>query len=92
VSRPAVTLYVTGDCHLCEDAERLLRRLAREMGFRLELLDISSDAVLYERYCLAVPVLAVDGEVVLSAPLEEGSVREALGDRGFLVRREKPLL
>jgi glutaredoxin len=79
VSRPTVTLYVTGDCHLCEDAERLLRHLAREMGFRLELLDISSDAALYERYCFAVPVLAVDGKAVLSASLDEGPVREALG-------------
>jgi predicted thioredoxin/glutaredoxin len=69
---------VTGDCHLCEEAERLLRRLGREMRFRLELVDISNDAALYERYCLAVPVLAVDGEVVLSAPLDERRVRGAL--------------
>jgi len=81
VSRPVVTLYVTGDCHLCEEAERLLRRLAREMRFRLERVDISSDAALYERYCLAVPVLALDGEAVLSAPLDEAKVREALARR-----------
>ena len=78
MSRPLVTLYVTGDCHLCEEAERLLRRLAREMGFRLELVDIFGDAALYERYCLAVPVLVLDGEAVLSAPLDERRVREAL--------------
>ena len=80
-ARPVVTLYVTGDCHLCAEAERLLRRLAREMGFRLELVDISSDAALYERYGLAVPVLALDGEAVLSAPLDERRVREALARR-----------
>lgn len=78
MSRPVVTLYVTRDCHLCDEAERLLRRLARQMRFRLELVDIASDAALYERYSLAVPVLAVDGEAVLSAPLEEARVREAL--------------
>jgi glutaredoxin len=81
VSRPVVTLYVTGDCHLCDEAERLLHRLMREMRFRLEVVDISSDAALYERYSLAVPVLAVDGEAVLSAPLDEGQVREVLGQR-----------
>ena len=86
-ARPTVTLYVTGDCHLCEEAERLLRRLARDMGFGLELMDISSDAALYERYCLAVPVLAVDGEAVLSAPLDEGRVREALARRQASQRR-----
>ena len=79
--RAPVVLYVTGDCHLCKEAERLLRNLAREMGFRLELVDISSDAALYERYCLAVPVLALDGEAVLSAPLDEARVREELARR-----------
>jgi len=81
VSRPVATLYVAGDCHLCEEAEGLLRHLAREMRFRLEVMDISSDAALYERYRLAVPVLAVDGEAVLSAPLDERRVREALARR-----------
>ena len=81
MSRPVVTLYVTDDCHLCEEAERLLRRLGREMGFRLELVDIASDAALFDRYGLAVPVLAVNGEAVLSAPLDEGRVREALARR-----------
>lgn len=80
-AQPVATLYVTGDCHLCEDAERLLRRLAREMRFRLEKVDISSDAALYERYHLAVPVLAVGGEALLSAPLDEGQVRQALAHR-----------
>jgi hypothetical protein len=49
------------------------------MRFRLELVDIAGDASLYERYCLAAPVLAVDGESVLSAPLDEKRVRDALG-------------
>jgi len=79
--QPNVTLYVTDDCHLCEEAERLLRRLAREIGFHLELVDVASDATLHERYCLAVPVLAIDGEAVLSAPLDEPRVREALASR-----------
>jgi len=79
--RRDVTLYVADDCHLCEEAERLLHRLAREMGFRLELVDIASDAALQRRYGLAVPVLAVNGEAVLSAPLDEGRVREALARR-----------
>ena len=79
--RPVVALYVTAGCHLCEEAGRLLRRLARQMRFRLEVVDIASDAALYERYCLAVPVLAVDGEAALSAPLDERRVREALARR-----------
>ncbi len=78
MSDSLVTLYVTEDCHLCEEAARLLRHLALRMRFRLELVDIASDKGLYERYCLAVPVLAIDGEVALSAPLDEKRVRDAL--------------
>ena len=48
MSRPVVTLYVTGDCHLCVEAEGLLRRLGPEMDFRLEVMDISGDAALHE--------------------------------------------
>jgi hypothetical protein len=55
--------------------------LGREIRFLLEVVDISSDAGLYERYCLAVPVLAFDGEAMLSAPLDERRVREALARR-----------
>jgi hypothetical protein len=57
VNRPVVTLYVTGDCHLCEEAERLLRRLAREIAF-LELVDISSDAPLRSPAAPAWPWMA----------------------------------
>ncbi len=78
---PVVTLYVTDDCHLCEEAEGLMRRLGPEMGFRLEKMNIQEDESLYERFRHTVPVLAVEGEPLLSAPLEEGRVRELLEER-----------
>ena len=78
---PVVTLYVTNECPLCEEAQGLLRRLGREMGFRLETVNIQGDRSLYERFRYSVPVLALEGEPVLSAPLDEGRVREALGQR-----------
>ena len=78
---PVVTLYVTDGCHPCGEAEGLLRRLGQEMGFRLEAVNIQGDESLYERFRYAVPVLAVEGEPLLSAPLDEGRVRETLGER-----------
>jgi glutaredoxin len=78
---PLLTLYVTDECPLCEEAEQLMRRLGQEMGFRLETTNIQGDESLYERFRYTVPVLAVDGEPVLSAPLDEGRVREALRER-----------
>ncbi|MDP2950219.1 MAG: hypothetical protein Q8P22_11855 [Chloroflexota bacterium] len=41
-------------------------------------MDIEADASFYERYRFAVPVLAVEGEPLLAAPLGEERVREVL--------------
>ncbi|MDT4972413.1 MAG: hypothetical protein QOG22_2556, partial [Pseudonocardiales bacterium] len=38
-----VTLVTRVDCHLCEDAEVLLRRLSAELGFGYEELDVDAD-------------------------------------------------
>ncbi len=70
----AVTLYVRDGCHLCEDAEALLRRLGREPV----LVDVDSDPALQARFGAEVPVLAVNGRVVLSGVIGEGAVRAAL--------------
>jgi glutaredoxin len=78
---PVVTLYVTDECPLCEEAERLLRRLGQELGFCLETANIQEQKSLYERFRYTVPVLAVGGEPLLSAPLDEDRVREALRER-----------
>jgi len=42
-----VTLYGKEGCHLCEDAEAILRRLARSYPMRLVKIDIRSDQALY---------------------------------------------
>jgi hypothetical protein len=41
-------------------------------------VDIEADAELLRRYRNDVPVLALDGEALLSAPLEEREVRRVL--------------
>ncbi|MGH3100875.1 MAG: glutaredoxin family protein, partial [Thermoleophilia bacterium] len=57
-----VTLYTRTGCHLCEEAERVLRQEQPAAGFRLELVDIDHDPALANRYGVRVPVVAVDGE------------------------------
>ena len=57
-----VTLYTRAGCHLCEEAERVLRQEQAGGGFRLELVDIDRDPELARRYGVRVPVVAVDGE------------------------------
>jgi glutaredoxin len=56
-----VILYTRVGCHLCEDAEAVLRRLRAERPFELRLVDIDRDPELADRYGVRVPVVAVDG-------------------------------
>ncbi len=75
------TLYTREGCLLCDEAARLLRRLAPEFGLEVEEVDIDGDPALLERYRDSIPVIALDGEPVLSAPLRERQVRAALARR-----------
>jgi glutaredoxin len=57
-----VTLYTRAGCHLCEEAERVLRaERAAATPFHLELVDVDRDPALQRRYGVRVPVVAVDG-------------------------------
>jgi glutaredoxin len=76
-----ITVYSKPDCHLCEEAVRVLRRLQPELGFELRELDITEDDALHRRYFERIPVVAVDGEELWEYLVEENVVRERLESR-----------
>jgi glutaredoxin len=57
-----LTLYTRTGCHLCEEAERVLRAEQAAAGFGLDLVDVDRDPELARRYGARVPVVAMDGE------------------------------
>lgn len=73
-----VTLYSKSDCGLCDAAEEVLRQLQREIRFSIEVVDIETDKSLYDRYWDRVPVVAVEGKELASAPLDIQTLRSAL--------------
>jgi glutaredoxin len=66
-----VTLYSKDDCGLCREAEAMLRRLQKRSSFELEIVDIEDDKSLFDEYWIRIPVIAMDGEEVAAAPLDE---------------------
>ena len=48
-----IKLYGTAFCHLCEQAEAVLR----EIGIEADYVDIADDDVLLEKYGIRIPVL-----------------------------------
>jgi len=67
-------LVTRRDCHLCEEAERVLST----RGVAFTALDVDQDAELSRLYDFRVPVLLQDGR-----PLAEGKLDEAAIDRAL---------
>lgn len=75
-------LYTTEGCHLCEQAESMLNRLAQESSYDWKAIEISVSDELIAQYGTRIPVVAL-GACVGGKPLRETS-REGL-------LNEKPL-
>jgi glutaredoxin len=74
----AVTLITRDGCHLCDEADAVLARLAGELGFRLERLDVDADRARRDEYSDRVPVILVDGREHGYWRVEENRLRAAL--------------
>ena len=77
---PVVTVYGRDECHLCEDALVVLRRMRDELGFELEEVDIESDDALHRAYLERIPVIALDGEELFDFFVDEEELRRRLAN------------
>lgn len=65
-----VTFYTKAGCHLCEDARELLDEIAQETEYRLTEIDIRSDMAIFEFYRYRIPVIIINQETLLEAPID----------------------
>jgi glutaredoxin len=77
----SVTLYSKPDCHLCEQAMSVLRRVQDELEFALEERDITGDEALHRAYFERIPVVALDGQELCEYFVDEALLRERLESR-----------
>jgi glutaredoxin len=73
-----VTLITRSGCHLCEVAEQTLRRLAAELGFGYEELDVDAEDARRHEYSDRVPVILIDGREHGYWRVEEARFRKAI--------------
>ncbi|ARU57144.1 MAG: glutaredoxin family protein [Pseudomonadales bacterium] len=59
--QPEIILYTTLGCHLCEQAEQVLREVNQHLPIQWTKKDIADDDQLVERYGIRIPVLYVEG-------------------------------
>jgi glutaredoxin len=57
-----VTIYSRHGCHLCEDAEKTLQDLQKELNFEMEVIYIDANETLEKLYGHEVPVIHINGE------------------------------
>ena len=73
-----VTLVTRAGCHLCDEAQTVLRRLCAELGFGYAELDVDADPTHRAEYSDRVPVILVDGREHGYWRVEEARLRKAL--------------
>lgn len=73
-----VTVITRVGCHLCEVAEQTVARLADELGFGWQTLDVDAEDARRHEYSDRVPVILVDGKEHGYWRVEEPRLRKAL--------------
>jgi glutaredoxin len=76
-----VTLVTRVGCHLCDEADAVLRRLQAELGFALETQDVDADPSRRAEFSDRVPVILIDGKEHGYWRVEEARFRGALQGR-----------
>lgn len=80
--RPAATISVISreGCHLCDQVEGVVARVADEAGVSWEVVDVDADDELRRRYGDEVPVTFVHGRQHDYWRVDEDRLRAAVAD------------
>ncbi len=70
-----IKLLGTSGCHLCDVAEKIVRRMAPELGIELKKLDIATSEALVEQYGISIPVLQHNSGSELFWPFDDEQLR-----------------
>ncbi|HBN88976.1 MULTISPECIES: glutaredoxin family protein [Rheinheimera] len=75
--QPELILYSTWGCHLCDEAEQLLKQVTTVQKYRV--VDIVDDEQAFARYRVSIPVLSF-GEKELCWPFDAAQLTTWLKD------------
>lgn len=73
-----ITIYSKPDCHLCDVAKDVVERCHQKVEFALEVVDISQNPELLERYRNDIPVILLDGREIARHFVRERKLLELL--------------
>lgn len=73
-----ITIYSKPDCHLCELAKGVVERCRSKVEFAIEIVDISKNPELLDRYRDDIPVILLDGNEIARHFVRERKLLELL--------------
>jgi glutaredoxin len=73
----SATLYSRANCPLCDEAYEILDMY----GFSIEIIDITKDAELLDKYQTCIPVIEIDGKIRFRGKINEVLLRRLIGSR-----------
>lgn len=73
-----ITIYGRDDCHLCDEAEEVVRNVARGQPVRIRKIDIEQSPELRRLYREQVPVVMVNGQRMFKFRVDAERLRRKL--------------
>ena len=73
-----ITIYFKPGCHLCDRAKEVIERCRAKVEFATEIVDISQNPELLERYRDDIPVILLDGNEIARHFVRERKLLELL--------------
>ena len=73
-----ITIYSKPDCHLCDRAKEVIERCRAKVEFAIEVVDISQNPELLQRYHDDIPVILLDGNEIARHFVRERKLLELL--------------
>ena len=70
-----VRLMEKPDCGLCAEAYRALHRVGLEMPLEVDRVDITTDAALFDRYAVRIPVVVLGERELDAAGVNDRALR-----------------
>jgi glutaredoxin len=78
-SAPRITLYSKSDCHLCDIAKERIENVRRQTHFELNIVDITTDPDLFEKYQERIPVVFINNKEAYVYRVSEKGLLKKLG-------------
>lgn len=74
-------LYTRPNCPLCDEAKQLLHLLQDDVSFSWQEVNIEEDDALHERFCISIPVIMHNGDILQQGNVDYSELEEAITAR-----------